>query len=196
VIDEDSPRHWKSLASDGGHPRRCANCPSLSFDRGRSEVACQDSPTPLSSPTHFPVQPSPALARPLRSLAAFVALAAPERLRFDGIVMNGIWVSPTSRSVRPPAIPASRMRLPARRSRSWFNKKYPLKHSRSCSTGVQYPVLRDARAVLFTTATERDLASTSFRPIAGTACRLLRHQRTRRDPLSRLNLPQLRPAAP
>ncbi len=48
---------------------------------------------------------------------------------------------------------------------SWFNKKYPLKHLKKLLYWpLQYPVLRDARAVLFTTATERDLAATSFRP--------------------------------
>jgi glycosyltransferase involved in cell wall biosynthesis len=86
--------------------------------------------------------------------------------RFDGIVMNGIWVFPdvavrsaARRSGRPYAV------FPHGALDPWFNKKYPLKHIKKILYWpFQYPVLRDARAVLFTTATERDLASTSFRP--------------------------------
>ena len=47
----------------------------------------------------------------------------------------------------------------------WFNKRYPLKKlKKSVFWRWQYPVLRDAKAVLFTSETERDLAATSFRP--------------------------------
>ncbi|MFZ0692016.1 MAG: glycosyltransferase, partial [Acidobacteriaceae bacterium] len=86
--------------------------------------------------------------------------------RFDGIVMNGIWVFPdvavraaARRSGKPYAV------FPHGALDPWFNKKYPLKHLKKLLYWpFQYPVLRDARAVLFTTAIERDLASTSFRP--------------------------------
>lgn len=47
----------------------------------------------------------------------------------------------------------------------WFNTRYPLKHiKKRLYWPLQYRVLRDARAVLFTTAIERDLAITSFSP--------------------------------
>jgi hypothetical protein len=86
--------------------------------------------------------------------------------RFDGIVMQGIWTFP--------GVPVRRV---ARRAGKpycvfthgavdpWFNRKYPLKHLKKILYWpIQYSVLRDACAVLFTTALERDLALTSFKP--------------------------------
>lgn len=47
----------------------------------------------------------------------------------------------------------------------WFNRAYPLKRlKKSLYWPLQYPALRDASAVFFTTGIERDLARTSFRP--------------------------------
>jgi glycosyltransferase involved in cell wall biosynthesis len=86
--------------------------------------------------------------------------------RFDGMVMHGIW-----------SFPGVAVRFAARRSgkpyaifvhgalHPWFHRKYPLKHiKKMLYWPVQYPVLRDALAVFFTTESERDLAKTSFRP--------------------------------
>jgi glycosyltransferase involved in cell wall biosynthesis len=87
-------------------------------------------------------------------------------IRFDGIVMNGIW-----------SFPGVALRIAARRAGKpygvfvhgaldpWFNGKYPLKHIKKLLYWpVQHAVLRDALAVFFTTKTERNLALTSFRP--------------------------------
>lgn len=86
--------------------------------------------------------------------------------RFDGVVMQGIWT-----------FPGVAVRAVARRAHKpycifthgaldpWFNKKYPLKHLKKLLYWpIQYRVLRDALAVLFTTDMERDLALTSFHP--------------------------------
>ena len=86
--------------------------------------------------------------------------------RFDGVVMQGIWT-----------FPGIAVRLAARQAGlpycvfahgaldPWFNKKYPLKHlKKKLYWPIQYPILRDAAAVLFTTPMERDLALTSFQP--------------------------------
>ena len=86
--------------------------------------------------------------------------------RFDGIVMNGVWT-----------FPGLAVRFAARRARKrygvfahgaldpWFNRHYPLKHIKKLVYWpLQYSVLRDAEAVIFTSDTERDLARTSFRP--------------------------------
>lgn len=86
--------------------------------------------------------------------------------RFDILVMNGIW-----------SFPGVAVRSAARRAGipygvfvhgaldPWFNRKYPLKRiKKSLYWPVQYSVLRDAAAVFFTTAMERDLAKNSFRP--------------------------------
>jgi glycosyltransferase involved in cell wall biosynthesis len=86
--------------------------------------------------------------------------------RFDGMVMHGAWT-----------FPGSALRSAARRAHRpygifvhgaldpWFNRQYPLKHVKKLLYWpLQYAVLRDAAAVFFTTATERDQAKTSFSP--------------------------------
>lgn len=86
--------------------------------------------------------------------------------RFDGIVMHGIWT-----------FPGVALRFAARRREKsygifvhgaldpWFYRKYPLKHfKKMLYWPLQYPVLRDARAVFFTAESERDLAKAGFRP--------------------------------
>jgi glycosyltransferase involved in cell wall biosynthesis len=86
--------------------------------------------------------------------------------RFDGMIMNGVWTFPglalrsaASSARRPYGIFVHGALDP------WFNRRYPLKHLKKlCYWPLQYAVLRDAAAVFFTTRTERDLATTSFRP--------------------------------
>ena len=155
--------------ADGGPPEAVRQLARAYLSIGvEVEVACQDSPdAPFLSGLTFPVHAlgqrwlgrfglSPRLWRWLHQNAS----------RFDGIVMNGIWVFPdvavrasALRSGKPYAV------FPHGALDPWFNRKYPLKHLKKLLYWpFQYPVLRDARAVLFTTATERDLASTSFRP--------------------------------
>jgi glycosyltransferase involved in cell wall biosynthesis len=86
--------------------------------------------------------------------------------RFDGIVAQGIW-----------SFPSVAVRLAARRAGiryvvfphgsldPWFRKTYPLKHIKKyIYWPIQYPVLRDAAAVLFTSSLEPDLARLSFLP--------------------------------
>ncbi|MGC2297231.1 MAG: glycosyltransferase [Acidobacteriaceae bacterium] len=155
--------------ADGGPPeavRQLARAyPKIGVD---VEVVCQDPPdAPFLAALNFPAHAlgqrwlgrfgfSPRLWRWLHRNAS----------RFDGIVMNGIWVFPdvavrtaARRSGKPYAV------FPHGALDPWFNRKYPLKHLKKILYWpLQYPVLRDARAVLFTTATERDLAVTSFRP--------------------------------
>jgi glycosyltransferase involved in cell wall biosynthesis len=86
--------------------------------------------------------------------------------RFDGIVMNGIWTFPdlavrsaARRTQTPYGIFAHGALDP------WFNRTYPFKHLKKILYWpFQYAVLRDARAVFFTSETERDLAKSSFSP--------------------------------
>jgi len=154
---------------DGGPPEAVRQLARAYLSMGIDiEVVCQDPPNAvflagLSFPVHALGQRwlgrfglSPRLWRWLHGNAS----------RFDGIVMNGLWIFPdiavraaARRSGRPYAV------FPHGALDPWFNKKYPLKHLKKILYWpFQYPVLRDARAVLFTTATERDLALTSFRP--------------------------------
>jgi glycosyltransferase involved in cell wall biosynthesis len=84
---------------------------------------------------------------------------------FDAVVINGIWQYNSLaawravRKVLPYAVFIHGALDP------WFKKRYPLKHLKKLLywRTFQYPVLRDALAVLFTTPTEKDQALTSFR---------------------------------
>lgn len=87
--------------------------------------------------------------------------------RFDAVIMHGVW-----------SFPGVAVRYAARRAGipygifvhgaldPWFNRTYPLKRLKKSLfwSPLQYPVLRDAAAVFFTTAIERDLAKSSFHP--------------------------------
>lgn len=84
---------------------------------------------------------------------------------FDAVVINGIWQYhsfATWRAVKgklPYAIFIHGALDP------WFKKRYPLKHLKKLLywRPFQYPVLRDALSVLFTTDTEKEQAMLSFR---------------------------------
>lgn len=155
--------------ADGGPPeavRQLARAyPSLGIE---VEVLCQDEPDqPFLKTLSFPVHAlgqrllgrfglSPRLWRWIHRNAS----------RFDAIVLNGIWIFPNV-AIRSAALRAGRPYavFPHGALDPWFNRKYPLKHLKKLLYWpFQYKVLRDARAVLFTTAAERDLAATSFRP--------------------------------
>ena len=86
--------------------------------------------------------------------------------RFDCIVMHGIWTF-AGVAVRFAARRAGRLYgvFVHGALDPWFDRKYPLKYlKKMLYWPVQYAVLRDARAVLFTAKSERDLARVSFRP--------------------------------
>ncbi len=80
--------------------------------------------------------------------------------------MNGLWTFPDV-AVRSAALGAGVPYAVFAHGAldPWFNTRYPLKHlKKRLYWPLQYRVLRDARAVLFTTPVERDLALTSFNP--------------------------------
>lgn len=86
--------------------------------------------------------------------------------RFDGVVIQGIWTFPGI-AVRLIARKAGKKYavFPHGSLDPWFERKYPLKHIKKLIYWpIQYPVLRDATAVLFTSALELDLAKASFTP--------------------------------
>jgi glycosyltransferase involved in cell wall biosynthesis len=86
--------------------------------------------------------------------------------RFDAVVMQGIWTFPgvavrliSRQAGKPYGV------FPHGALDPWFNQKYPLKHlKKRIYWPIQYAVLRDARAVFFTSKLEPELAKTSFRP--------------------------------
>lgn len=155
--------------ADGGPPEAVRQLARAYASVGVSiEVLCQDEPDqPFLATLSFPVHAlgqrllgrfglSPRLWTWLHHHAA----------RYDAIVLNGVWIFPNV-AVRSAARQAGKPYavFPHGGLDPWFNRKYPLKHLKKLLYWpFQYPVLRDARAVFFTTAAERDLAATSFRP--------------------------------
>jgi len=86
--------------------------------------------------------------------------------RFDALVMHGLWSWP-GLAVRAAAHVAGKPYgiFPHGALDPWFNRQYPLKRlKKKAFWPLQYPVLRDARYVFFTSDAERDLAATSFHP--------------------------------
>lgn len=86
--------------------------------------------------------------------------------RFDGMVMHGVWTFP-GLAVRAAARKAGKPYAVFTHGAldPWFNREYPLKHlKKRIYWPVQYRVLRDAAAVMFTTAIEANLAKASFTP--------------------------------
>ncbi|MEO7029706.1 MAG: glycosyltransferase [Acidobacteriaceae bacterium] len=86
------------------------------------------------------------------------------RDRFDGVIVHGLWTYPSYAAWRtltgrtPYVVFAHGMLDP------WFKRAFPLKHMKKWAYWlvIQYWILRRAHRVLFTTASERDLASQSF----------------------------------
>jgi len=155
--------------ADGGPPEAVRQFAKIYAQIGDTvEVLCQDEP---DSPW-LKDFPCPAHALGQRWLGRFGFSPRLWRWlhqnagRFDGIVMQGIWIFPNLA-----------VRSAARKAGveygvfvhgaldPWFNKRYPLKHLKKLLYWpLQYPVLRDALGVFFTCDAERDLAATSFRP--------------------------------
>lgn len=86
--------------------------------------------------------------------------------RFNGVVAHAVWVYPNiaaARAARKHGVPYAV--FPHGMLDPWFKRRYPLKHLKKCLYWpIQYPALRHARSVLFTSSLERDLAPQSFWP--------------------------------
>jgi glycosyltransferase involved in cell wall biosynthesis len=130
------------------------------------EIATQDDPgAPYLSNFTVPVHPTgsrPSVYGYSRDLLAWLRQNV---TRFDGVVINGIWTyhgvaaAIAARGRVPYAVFTHGMLDP------WFKRQYPAKHLKKyVYWPAQYWVLRNACAVLFTSALERDLAPQSFWP--------------------------------
>ena len=154
---------------EGGPPEVTRQLARSYMDGGdRMEVVCQDPPgsvflKDLPCPVHALGQRwvgqyglSPRLWAWLRKNIR----------RFDAVVMQGIWTFPgvAVRLVsRKAGVPYGI--FPHGALDPWFNQKYPLKYLKKLIYWpIQYSVLRDARAVFFTSQLEPELAKTSFSP--------------------------------
>ena len=159
-----------SLSPREGGPPEVTRQLARSYQEGGDsmEVVCQDPPgstflSDIPCPVHALGQRligryglSPKLWSWLRNNVG----------RFDAVVMQGIWTFPgvaVRIAARKAGVPYGI--FPHGALDPWFNKKYPLKHLKKIVYWpIQYPVLRDAKAVFFTSKLEPDLAKTSFTP--------------------------------
>jgi len=132
------------------------------------EVLCQDDPrSSFLEGLPFPINALGAGGLGRFGLSMKLWRWLNENVRaFDGVVMNGIWTFP-SLAVHSAALRASKpyVIFPHGSLDPWFNREYKLKHlKKAIYWKLQYPVLRDAAAVLFTTSIEEKLATESFSP--------------------------------
>jgi glycosyltransferase involved in cell wall biosynthesis len=162
VIGSLSPR-------EGGPPEMTRQLARSYAECGDSiEVLCQDPPgSAFLKDVPCPVH---ALGQRLIGRYGFSpklwSWLAKNAKRFDAIVMQGIWTFPgvaVRANARKAGVPYAI--FPHGALDPWFNKKYPFKHFKKLVYWpIQYAVLRDAKAVFFTSKLEPDLAKTSFAP--------------------------------
>jgi glycosyltransferase involved in cell wall biosynthesis len=157
-----------SVNPAGGGPIEVVKqlCATPAWERHHVEIASLDSP----GAPH--VKQCPLTVHPLGPASfgyAFSTRLIPwlraNRSRFDTAIVNGIWQFHSYgawRALRASSTPyilfTHGMLDP------WFKKQYPLKHFKKWMywPWAEYRVLRDARAVLFTSEEERVLARSSF----------------------------------
>ena len=129
-----------------------------------AELACLDSPeAPFLAELPFPVHALGSDPKRWYSPKLLPWLKA-NRPRFDGVMVHGLWEYTGWAAWRalagrlPYVVFAHGMLDP------YFKRRFPMKHRKKWMywLGAEYWVLRGAARVLFTTATERDLAAQSF----------------------------------
>jgi glycosyltransferase involved in cell wall biosynthesis len=159
-----------SLAPREGGPPEVTRHLARAYLKGGDtmEIVCQDPP---NSP-FFNDLPCPVHALGQRLIGRYGlsprlwAWLHRNVARFDAVVMQGIWTFPgvaVRFASRKAGVPYGV--FPHGALDPWFNKKYPFKHLKKLIYWpIQYSVLRDARAVFFTSELEPALAKTSFTP--------------------------------
>jgi glycosyltransferase involved in cell wall biosynthesis len=126
----------------------------------QAEFVCQDDPnSPFLANVPVPIHAVGARSGTYGYSRKLLQWLKENVQRFDGIIINGIWTysslaaATAARGRVPYAVFTHGMLDP------WFKRQYPLKHiKKSVYWPLQYPVLSNAVAVLFTSAMERDLA--------------------------------------
>ncbi len=151
----------------------------LQLSRGYSETGTQmevltlDAPdAPYLSRYPFPVHamgPATSTFGYSRKAAAWLFANAG---RYSGIVIDGLWqhaAMPARAAARKARVPY--VVFPHGMLDPWFKEKYPLKHLKKQAFWLlaQYKVMRDAKAVVYTTEFERDLAQGVFWPFQETS---------------------------
>jgi glycosyltransferase involved in cell wall biosynthesis len=86
--------------------------------------------------------------------------------RFDGVVIHGLWQHHSYGTYRMVRLRTPYVVFPHGMLDPYFKRAFPVKHLKKQMYWLarEYRVLRDARAVCFTTAMERDAATQTFWP--------------------------------
>ena len=135
--------------------------------RGDSAVVCMDDPgasyvrgqgfaVHAMGPAHGGYRYTPRLDAWLKQNSA----------RFDGVVIHGLWQHHSYGTYRAIHGRKPYVVFPHGMLDPYFQRAFPFKHAKKQVYWLarEYRVLRDARAVCFTTPMERDLAATTFWP--------------------------------
>jgi len=132
----------------------------------RVEIASLDAPSAVYlTQCPLPVHPLGPATLKYGFGIRFIPWLRANRGQYDAVIVNGIWQFHSfgawralSNSSTPYVVFTHGMLDP------WFKKQYPLKHFKKWMywPWAEYRVLRDARAVLFTSEDERVLARSSF----------------------------------
>ena len=135
-----------------GHPGEAASCDGPEWEPGADWPAA--TPVHRLGPPQGSFRRAPRLGPWLREHAG----------RFDAVVVHGLWQHP-GLAVRREVFPRTpHVVFPHGMLDPWFKRTYPLKHLKKWLywPWAEYRVLRDARAVLFTSEEERRLARETF----------------------------------
>ena len=159
-----------SLNPNGGGPiEGVKQLASVNIANGHQiEIACLESPdSPYIKSVPFPVHAlGPGFLKYSYS-SRFVPWLRQNAPKFDAVVINGLWQYTSFgawRALHNGAVPY--LIFTHGQLDPWFKHQYPLKHlkKRLYWPWAEYRVLRDARAVLFTSKEEKELVRQSFSP--------------------------------
>ena len=129
-----------------------------------AELATLDDPNaPFLRDLPFPVH-ALGTSRKRWYAPAFLPWLRSNRHRFDGAIVHGLWEYTGLAATLAFAGRLPYVVFPHGMLDPWFKRTYPAKHAKKWLYWLlaEYWVLRRAHRVLFTTATERDLAAGSF----------------------------------
>lgn len=159
----------RSFSPEGGGPiegvRKLAT--AYAFSPPPFEVVCLDDPSEsYLRQQPFPVHALGPSAGHYGRTGALAPWLEANLHRFDGAVIHGLWQYHSYGSYRVLRGRLPYLVFPHGMLDPYFRRAYPLKHLRKAVYWLAFErrVLRDARAVCFTTEIERDCSRTTFWP--------------------------------
>jgi glycosyltransferase involved in cell wall biosynthesis len=171
ILSETMPKRLLHVVasfapSEGGTSEGLRTLAESCAAMGPVEIACLDDPhAPHLHGLNFPVHGLGPVRGTYRYTPRWQAWLTENLARFDGVVIHGLWQHHSYGTYqvlgnKPYAVFPHGMLDP------WFKHASPLKHIRKQVYWLarEYRVLRDARAVCFTTPIERDTAKATFWP--------------------------------